>query len=470
MNKMQNSSLTGFTLNEILEATGGKFIYGNLNVSVTGVSSDSRTIKSGELFIAIRGEKFDGHNFVAEAVKKNAQILIVDNNFRLDNIQKKLSFNADAGIAFVRVGDTLKALGDIASFHRRRFKIPVIAVTGSCGKTTTKDMIAEVLSARFNVLKNEGTFNNLIGLPQTLLKLNRDTEIVVVEMGTNKAGEIKRLAEIARPNAGVITNIGPAHLEFFGSLGAVLKEKFELIDNLQFPYLAILNRDDALLRKRIGKTKGKTIFTFGIKNKCDFQAADIKIGSSRVEFSLSARHNFRMDILGRHHVYNALAAIACGTIFGLSPEKLKKRLSNFTPPFTRINLKKIRDYQVIDDTYNSNPLSLECAIEVLKNFDIQGRKVLVMGDMLELGEKSIILHRKAGEKILSSGIDALITVGRFSTETAEFVRKSSSGVKVYSCGCALEARGILSSLLKADDLVLIKGSRAMQMEKAIQGL
>lgn len=467
---MDKSSLTGFTLNEILEATGGKFIYGNLNVSVTGVSSDSRTIRPGELFIAIRGEKFDGHNFVAEVVKKGAQVLIVDNNFRLDNIQKKSSFNAGTGIAFVRVGDTLKALGDIASFHRARFKIPMIAVTGSCGKTTTKDMIAEVLSMQFNVLKNEGTFNNLIGLPQTLLKLNKDTEIAVVEMGTNKIGEIKRLVEIACPNAGVITNIGPSHLEFFGSLDAVLKEKFCLIDNLHFPYLAILNGDDTLLRKRMGKTKGKNIFTFGIKNKCDFQATDIKIASNRVEFRLNAKSIFRMDILGRHNVYNALAAISCGLIFGLSPEKLKKHLSNFTLPFTRINLKKIRDYQVIDDTYNSNPLSLECAIEVLKNFSIRGRKVLVMGDMLELGEKSIILHRKAGEKILNSGIDTLITVGRFSTETAEFVRKSASGVKVYSCGCALEAKGILSSLLRADDLVLVKGSRAMQMEKAIQDL
>lgn len=460
-----------FTLSEILEATGGKFIYGREALAVSGVSSDSRSLNTKDLFIAIRGKNFDGHNFIPDAINKGASVVVVDGSFRLDASCGKLRHKGHEKVAYVRVVDTLKALGDIASFHRARFDIPVIAVSGSCGKTTTKDMIAQILSAQFNVLKNEGTFNNSIGLPHTLLKLNNDIDMAVVELGTSNFGEIRRLAQIARPNIGVLTNVGPAHLEFFGSTCAVLKEKYELINNLQPPAMAILNADDVLLKKKIKIEKDKSVFTFGLNNQCDFKASNIKIGKEgKIDFILNERQLFRINVLGRHNIYNALCALACGMVFGITPDKLRNRLSNFILPLTRINLKKIKDYQVIDDTYNSNPLSLECAIEVLANFNIRGRKVLVMGDMLELGEKSAFLHRKAGEKIIRAGINTLITVGRHSLETAEFVRKSRADLKVYSCGCALEAKGILSSLLRKDDLVLVKGSRALAMEKAIQGL
>lgn len=459
-----------FTLNQILEATGGKFIYGSVKMNARGVSSDSRTLKAGDLFIAIRGDNFDGHNFINDAIDKGARIIVVDNAFRLDINDRNLCLRDCKDIAFVRVEDTIKALGDIASFHRQRFHIPVIAVSGSCGKTTTKDMIAQILSVQFNVLKNEGTFNNFIGLPHTLLKLNKDTEIAVLEMGTSKAGEIKRLTEIARPNTGVLTNIGLSHLEFFGTLDRILEEKYQLIENLSAPYSAILNGDDNLLKKKIKNEKNKPVFTFGINNKSDFYASNVKIGEKSTAFTFNKKYKFIINVLGRHNIYNALAAAACGIIFGINPDKLKIPLSNFILPSTRINLREIKGYKVIDDTYNSNPLSLECAIETLKNFSTAGKKVLVMGDMLELGEKSILLHRDIGKKIIKSGIDALVTVGRLSYETAEFVKAHASGLKVYSCGCALEARGILINLLKRDDLVLVKGSRAMQMEKAIQDL
>lgn len=481
----RQAGLTGFTVDDILSATGGRIIAGNKDHLGLGISSDTRSLKQDDIFIAVRGENFDGHNFIDEAVKKGSHIIIVGGDFcfdmgrgaslRKNNPLEKQNHLAGftkncSGVVFVKVADTVKALGDIANFHRRRFNVPIISITGSCGKTTTKDMVHEVLSQKFTILKNEGTFNNCIGLPHTLLKLDKEIDLAVTEMGTNHPGEIHRLVSVAEPNIGIITNIGAAHLEFFGKVTGVLEEKYDLIRGLSIPGLAILNGDDKLLCKKAAKEKKKTVFTFGIENKCDFTASRINIFADSIRFTLNNKHKFCLNVLGRHNIYNALAAIACGMIFGIGINEIRKRLFNFVLTASRINLKRIKNYHVIDDSYNSNPVSFECAVEALKNFNTKGKKIFVMGDMLELGEKSIILHRLAGKKIIESGIDALITVGRLSSQTADFVKNNAPRLLVYSCGCSLEAKGILAGMVKSEDLILVKGSRAMQMEKAIQDL
>ncbi|PIQ88277.1 MAG: hypothetical protein COV72_09190 [Candidatus Omnitrophica bacterium CG11_big_fil_rev_8_21_14_0_20_42_13] len=485
----------GFSVEEVIKATGGKLISGEANIFALHVSSDTRSIKEGELFISIRGKKFDGHGFIADAIKKGARIIIVDNKFRFSVRNGYLRISGsktacDCGkVSFVMVEDTVKALMDIAQFHRARLiHIPIIGVTGSCGKTTTKDMIYELLSTKYNVLKNEGTFNNFIGVSHTILKLNKGIDMAVLEMGTSSPGEIKKLSNVIRPNVGVITNIGPSHLAFFKTLNNILGEKYELVNNLQSPRLAILNTDDVLINNRAKNEEKALIFTVGINDKNyfssaqtfskrrpglekrDFSASNVRIKSGVIDFTLNNKQQLRINMLGLHNIYNALSAVACAVVFGISPRQIKKRMPDFILPSTRINFKRIKGYNIIDDTYNSNPLSLEWAIDALKNFSIKGKKIFVMGDMLELGEKSILLHRQMAKKITESGVNTLITVGRFSTYTADAVSARQEGVKVYSCGSNLEARGILSGIIRSDDLILVKGSRAMQMEKIIEGL
>ena len=471
-------SIPQFSVFEIIRATNGKLIAGSDDLSVSGVSTDTRTLSRGNLFIAIRGKNFDGHNFINQAIVKGAQAIIVESDFRFDASQGASRINKDnlslkdcASVSFIRTDDAIGALCNLAAFHRRRFKIPVVGITGSCGKTTTKEMVADVLSAKFNVLKNKGTFNNSIGVSHTLLRLNKEVDIAVVEMGTSNFGEIKRLAEIVAPSIGIITNVGYSHLEFFKTIDSICNEKYDLVKNLKHPFIAILNGDDMRLRKKAKTSKDLNLFTFGLKKTCDFTATNIECARGVLEFSLNKKHRFKINVLGRQNAYNVLAAISCGVIFGLNYKDIKNKLSAFIMPSTRISLKKIRGYHVIDDTYNSNPLSLEYAIQTLSEFDTKGKKVFVMGDMLELGKRSVMLHREIAKKIIKSGIDTLITVGPLSHHAADAIKtKKRSNLKVYSCGCTLEARGILLNLLRDDDLVLVKGSRGMRMEEIIEDL
>ena len=467
-----------FSLVEIIRAVNGKLIAGSDNLSISGVSTDTRTLCRGNLFIAIRGKRFDGHDFINQAIARGAKVIIVENDFRLNASRGMPRLNKDslslkdcASVSFIRADDTIRALCGLAAFHRRRFDIPVVGITGSCGKTTVKDMVSDVLSAKFNVLKNKGTFNNSIGVSHTLLGLNKAVDIAIVEIGTSNFGEIKRLTGIVAPGVGIITNIGYSHLEFFKTIDSITNEKYDLVTNLEQPFIAILNGDDTRLRKKAGAGKGLNLFTFGLKKASDFRATDIKCARALLEFSLNKKHRFKINALGRHNTYNALAAIACGIIFGLDYKDIKKKLSAFTMPPTRVNLRKINGYSIIDDTYNSNPLSLEQAIQTLGEFDTKGKKVFVMGDMLELGKRSVTLHRDIAEKIIKAGIDTLITVGPLAYHAADVIKtKKRSNLKVYSCGCNIEARGILLGLLKDDDLVLVKGSRGMRMEKIIEEL
>lgn len=428
------------------------------------ISIDSRTIKPGEAFVAVKGQNFDGHDFIAEAVKKGAAAVIV----REPGVGSRESWK----VPVIPVKDTIKALGDLARAKRNKFDIPLIAVTGSNGKTTVKDMIAWVLSGKFNVLKNEGTQNNHIGLPMTLLKLNKDTQAAVLELGTNHFGEIEYLARIAQPNIAVITNIGPSHLEFFHDLKGVLREKYTLVKNLNKPGIAILNADDRLLGK-IGtatvfskKTVAVPILSFGTR-KSDFWADAIHNSGGKVCFRVNKKYKFTLNTIGGYNIYNALAAIAVARLFGLSYSRIALRLSSFVFPEGRLNTVERGRIKFIDDTYNANPLSLKEALAAFAKLPVRGRKIVVMGDMLELGVKEDFFHLEAGRQI-ARACDCFIGVGRRSMLAVSSAK--AAGLKndnIFSCSTAQEARDILFKRIAVtgDDVVLVKGSRSMKMEQ-----
>ena len=449
-----------FKVTEILKATKGNLVCGNKDVIVEGISIDSRTIKSGEAFIAIKGNNFDGQDFIKEAIIKKAKAVVVS----LPVARCPLP----VGVPFIKVKDTTKALGDIARFHRERFGIPIIVVTGSNGKTTAKEMIAWVLSKKFKVLGNEGTKNNQIGLPLTLLNLDASYDFAVLEAGTNHPGEIEYLAKIAQPNIGIITNIGPAHLEFLKDLRGVFKEKRALMKHLKQPYIMLLNADDNLLKKEIiRKVKKPAIFSFGVKHKADFSVSDIKILNGKIEFVVNKKYKFQLKTFGYYNVHNALIAISVARIFGMEYNDIALRLANFDFPQSRLCLTELNSIKFIDDSYNSNPISLQQALDALDNFHTKGRKIFVMGDMLELGNDKELFHRQAGQRVARI-CDSFITVGELSKKTAEAARSLGFDIKnIFSCENSRQARDILFSKVvpNSDDVVLVKGSRMMKMEE-----
>ncbi|MCX5699329.1 MAG: UDP-N-acetylmuramoyl-tripeptide--D-alanyl-D-alanine ligase [Candidatus Omnitrophica bacterium] len=450
-----------FRVNEIIEATQGSLIQGSLADKITGISTDSRRSKPREAFLALRGENFDGHDFIAESIKAKVGCIIVE---------RKPNFLIPADLAVIKVKDTVLALGDIARFQRQKINLPVIAVTGSNGKTTTKEMIAWVLSSNAWVLKNEGTKNNQVGLPQTLIQLTKKYNFAVVEIGTNHFGEVDYLAKIARPNIGIITNIGLSHLEFLKDLKGVAKEKTTLLNNLAKPAIALFNADDKSFKGLMAREiKGRQIFSFGINEKSDFRASGIKLKNERIEFKVNSKFNFELSTLGDYNIYNALAAIAVGRILGLGYSEIRARLSTFKFPKGRLNLIKFKGLRFIDDTYNSNPFSLNAALAALGAANCKGRKILIMGDMLELGKQKELLHRQIAWSITNT-CDLLITVGSLAWITACAVRKLGWQAKqIFCCANAHQARDLLFKKIcpKANDLILVKGSRSMKMEEIL---
>lgn len=451
-----------FKIEELLKAAGGNLIYGSKSAPVKGISIDSRTIRSGYAFVAIKGKSFDGHDFIDEAIKRKATCVISEAGRR-----KRQA----GGVTFIEVADTIKALGDIARFQRKKFDIPLIAITGSSGKTTMKEMISRVLSGKYKVLKNRGTENNHIGLPMTLLKLDRNYDLAVLEAGTNHFGEVSYLAGVCLPNIGIITNIGAAHLEYFKNLRGVFKEKYSLIRHLRRPQIAILNADNALLKRQIaGRDSSRFILGFGVKNRADFFASDIKNFSGGLEFLVNKKYRFTLKTLGYYNIHNALAAIAVARLFGMGYKEIARRLVSFNFPEGRLKSRELNNIRFIDDTYNSNPLSLKQALEALNSLEVTGRKIFVMGDMLELGKQEKLFHRQAGRKV-AEVCDAFVAVGRLSGLAAEAAKNSGFDIKnIFTCRTPLEAREILFNKISPGegDVVLIKGSRRIRLEEVFR--
>ena len=460
-----------FTIRQIIEATKGQLLAGspiNLDAEISGVSTDTRTINKGELFIPLVGEIFDGHYFVDKAIEKGASAVLIH---RDDADFLPELFPA---VAVIKVADTLKALQDLASFQRNRFNIPIVAVTGSNGKTTTKDMIALVLSEKYKVLKTQGNFNNEIGLPLTLLGLEDSHEVAVVEMGMNHLGEIHRLAEIARPNIGVITNIGVSHIQNLGTKENILKAKMEIFDFFTSEDRAILNGDDEFLSK-IAEEFPYQVKYYGTSDISSIKAENIKLlGEQGISYNLNIggeTHPVEIPIPGKHNVYNSLAAAAVGSLMGIELDKIANALRSYRSGKMRLNIFSTdSNIKVIDDVYNASPDSMKAAIEILKDLG-EGRKIAILGDMLELGDYSQKGHAEVGEAVAHKGIDILITVG----QESKFI-----GTGASSCGMDnqniihLESNKdvieYLDTLIEQGDKILVKGSRGMKMEEIVEYL
>lgn len=436
---------------DIIKATGGKIICSDSN-TFTGISIDSRTIKEGELFIALRGSRFDGHNFLNEALKRGNGAIV---NFQPAGTIK--------GKTIIYVNDTLKALHEIARYMRLKRDIPVIGITGSNGKTTTKELIASILSTGYTVLKNTGNLNNHIGLPLSLTRINDADEIVVLEMGASAPGEIKELCEISIPNYGVLTNISQAHLEGFKDIETIRRTKLEILDYIN---VAIVNADDPFMMEGIRKSgfKGRVI-KYGIKNSAEIRATDIRLREKGSIFNLHDGENKFIEVYpkisGMFNIYNLLAAASVGYLFNIDLLDVKNAVDSFTGVPMRLEFKQLNGINVISDVYNANPASMDEAIKELVRIK-RGRIIAVLGDMLELGSYEEEAHRRLGRLMSGLPIDIFIAVGPLMA----FAASEFSG-SVYKLQSAGEAGKLLRDICKKGDTVLIKGSRGMNMDKVL---
>ena len=449
-----------FSVQEIINITGGQLVRGHLDQTVGRVSTDSRSLCIGDLFLALLGEHFDGHDFLSQAVINGAMGVVVS---RVDVSLKQLNASL-----VIRVPDTLQAYGDLAKAYREKFDGPVIAVTGSNGKTTTKEMINSVLSVKFSVFKSKKNYNNLVGLPKSLLELPvQRADIAVLELGTNRPGEIARLTDIVRPTVGLITNIGFSHIEFLRDLDGVAKEKCALLKNVK---VAILNNND---------TKLANIQTDLTTNRVNF-GTDGDVVAQNIHLNCDGLASFQLVInqlgrsipihlpcIGYHNVFNALAAAAVGYWAGLTLEQIKTGLETFRTVQMRLQSININGFRIINDAYNANPDSVQSALELFSDLHANGEKIAVLGDMLELGEQSDRLHLQIGKNI-PTNLDLLITVGKLSRQIAKGAKKRIS--RIISCNSAKEVVPIIDRYLSDGDIILIKGSRRLKLEQIVEEL
>jgi UDP-N-acetylmuramoyl-tripeptide--D-alanyl-D-alanine ligase len=439
------------------------------DAEATGYSIDSRTVAAGELFFAVRGERFDGHDFVASALAKGAVAAVVRAEWNAPD-------TIDAG-CLLRVPETdsdgvLTALQQLARMVRRHWGGRVVAITGSAGKTTTKDAVAQVLVARFRVLKSQGNLNNAFGLPLQLLKLEAEHDVAVVEMGMNHAGEITALARIAEPNWGVVTNVAPVHLEYFADgIAGIARAKYELIDALPPDGIAVLNCDDEFVTK-FGEGMGDRAICYGTGECAEVRAAQIaELGAEGVVFTVMAqgeRASVQLHLLGRHNVHNALAAIAVGLRSGISLAECAAALGKLHAGDKRGEFFQWRGANGINDCYNSNPRALDAMVDALLAMPAahQGRHIVVAGEMLELGPEGEELHRSCGRRMAQRGVDVVIGVRGLAAALVE----GAAATEALFVATPEEAGAWLRDNLRPGDAVLLKASRGVKLERALASL
>ena len=432
-----------------------------------GVSINSRTLKSGELFVCIQGDRFDGHEFLNDAIEKQAAGVLISDRKKLEE-----SLAEQAGLFAVAVPDTLHALQELASHHRDQFPVHMIGVTGTNGKSTTKEMIASVVKMQYPTLKTEGNLNNHIGVPLTLLGLKKSHEAAVVEMGMSAAGEIKRLAEIAKPRIGVITNISQAHMIQLKTLKDIQGAKGELFEYLDKESTAIVNADDPLVYELAEKVRAGVI-TFGINNPADVRATDIRPSEGRgYDFTLNILDKqtpVHLPFLGRFNIYNALAAAAVGHALNISPGLIKTGLGVEHKLAQRGEAVRHGDIEIINDTYNANPQSMREAMQILKEHTNEGRKILVIGDMLELGDGEQSAHHQLGKEAAQHEFDYLITVGELAGLAGNAaVESGMTQDQAHHFSSHEAAAEFLKSIVQPNDCLLVKGSRGSHMETVLE--
>jgi UDP-N-acetylmuramoyl-tripeptide--D-alanyl-D-alanine ligase len=451
-----------FTVQDIVRATQGALVAGDLGIPVTGVSIDSRSLGVGEAFFAIQGHRLDGHAFLAEAAARGAACLVVH----------ALPDDAPANVPLVLVEDTTRALGRLGAWHRGRFTIPVVAITGSNGKTTTKELTAGVLGTRWEVLRPERSFNNQWGLPLTLLRLGPEHQATVLEIGTNARGEIAALTALASPTIGVVTTVAAVHTEFLGSLDGVREEKAGLVRALPADGVAVLNADDPRVAGMASETRARVV-TYGRAATAHVRAVgeilDDEEGLTLTLETGGERRPVTLALAGRHNVGNVLAAAAVGVALGFPLDEIVRGLAGVRPVAGRCVWRRAGDVTILDDTYNASPVSMRAALDTLVAHRRGRRVIVVLGDMLELGAISDDAHREVGRQVVALPADELIGVGRGMTLAVEAARAAGLAEARHLTTFEDTVAHLLKRLT-AGDLVLVKGSRGMRMERVVDAL
>ncbi len=446
----------------IVSATNAE--YNGSNIEFAGLTTDSRAVQAGELFVAFSGETFDGHNYCAKAVELGATGVLVSKDVT----------GLPEGVAVFKVPDTLKAFQEIARAYRRSFDdLKVFAITGSNGKTSTKDLLAACLGAKYNVVKTQGNFNNEIGLPKTLLNITADTDIAVVEMGMRGLGQIAELCEIAEPDSGLISNVGETHMELLGSMENIGKAKGEIVENLPADGFAVLNGDNEFVVAAVTKTKAKVVF-FGLGEECDYRGSDIVTTGLGTTFTCTEKATgktvkVKLQLIGEHNVYNALSAIAGAACYGVSLEASAKALATARLTGSRQEIIYIGDITFINDAYNASPASMEAALKTLAEANKaakNSRTIAVLADMLELGNISEDGHRRVGRWAVETGTDFILTYGDEAAYIADEAKKL--GGNAQHCADRQEAANVLRTIANAGDIILLKGSHSMQVDKMLE--
>lgn len=446
------------TISEILSVCGGTLLCGKEDTVITGVKTDSREIRPGDLFVPIRGERIDAHVYIDAVFASGAAASFTE-------IQ-----NSTASGTLIYVENTLLALQRLAAYYRAKFSVPLVGITGSVGKTTTKEMIALALSSHLNVMYTQGNQNSQVGLPLTMFHLNEEHQVSVIEMGMSEFGEMSRLAAVARPTMAVMTNIGLSHIAQLKTQENILREKLHITDYLDQNGILFLNGDDAYL-SALHKTRPFSTVTFGTSQGCDWRAVSItpkKDGSSFTLLHEGTSFSVYIPAPGMHNVLNAAASIAVASALGLPLKDVIQTLAGYHPPAMRQQKYEVGGITIIDDSYNASPDSMRSSINVLAELSVPGKKFAVLADMLELGEFSAAAHFAVGQHAAKSGIDFLLAIGK---ESAHIVRGAeNSNVTCILCKDNEEAFSVLKGKLQKGDAVLVKGSRGMATDKIISAL
>lgn len=453
---------------DIIKATNGKLLTGNLEEKCENFCTDTRKIQKGDVYVGLKGEKFNGNEYYKEALEKGAKVAVIS---EIKIAAEELKQYKDKTI--IEVKDSLEAFGDIAAYKRDLYDIPVVQITGSVGKTSTRDIIANVVRTQYKTLQTEGNQNNAIGLPTTLLKL-KDHEAVVVESGMNHLGEIRYLGKIAKPTVAVITNIGTAHIGFLGSRENILKAKLEILENLKPGGYIVINNDNDMLNKWAKEDTKYKKYTFGIEEKSDVMAYNIKVSEDYSTYNVKINNKeyfVKVPVSGKHFVYNSLCAIAVGNLLNIAPENIIKGIETFTLTKNRMEIDKIKDnVTVINDAYNASYDSMKAALEYLKELP-GNRKIAVLGDMFELGEFAEEIHRKVGIEVITHKVDMLVTVGELANyiaDEAEYLGMPKD--QVIRLNTTTEAINYLNDNLEKDDVVLLKAANGMHFAEIFKGI
>lgn len=453
---------------DIIKATKGKLLVGKLETSCENFCTDTRKIKKDDVYIGLKGEKFNGNEYYKEALEKGAKVAIISGikvpQSELEQFKEK---------TIIEVEDSLEAFGKIAAYKRELYNIPVVQITGSVGKTSTRDIVANVVRTQYKTLQTEGNQNNAVGLPTTLLKL-KDHEAVVVESGMNHLGEISYLGKIAKPTIAVITNVGTAHIGLLGSRENILKAKLEILENLKPGGYIVINNDNDMLNKWAKEDTKYKKYTFGIEEEADVMAYNIKINENNSTYNVKINNKeylVNVPVSGKHFVYNSLCAIAVGNLLNITPENIIKGIASFTLTKNRMEVDKIKNnITIINDTYNASYDSMKAGLDYLKELP-GARKIAVLGDMFELGEFAEEIHRKVGIEVVTHKVDMLVTVGelaKYISGEAEYLGMPKD--KVIQLNTTTEAVDYLNNNLRKDDVVLLKAANGMHFAEIFEGI